>query len=168
MQKGLLCEELYKFDELLKRVTILIEKARKNNVEVIYVQHDAGEDSGFTKGDESFEISEQVAPKDNEKVFVKTINSAFGNPEFTNYLLKSKDKELMIVGLQTDFCIDSTIKSAFERGYKIFVPNGTNSTFSNDYIDAETVYKYFNEWVWPDTFAKCISFDDALKLLEAN
>lgn len=42
-------------------------------------------------------------------------------------------------GLQTNFCIDATVKSAFERGYNVIVPKGTNSTFDNDYMNAETI-----------------------------
>ncbi len=52
-----------------------------------------------------------------ERVFIKDINSFFGNKELVEYLEKSADKELMIVGLQTNFCIDASVKSAFERGY---------------------------------------------------
>ena len=35
----------------------------------------------------------------------------------------------MIVGLQTEFCLDATVESAFDRGYKVYLPHGTNSTF---------------------------------------
>ena len=131
MQKGLAIGELYNFDGFMKKVVKLINKARKNDVEVIYFQHDAGAGTGLSVGDEAFEIADRVAPKESEKVYVKTINSCFGNRDFAEYIEKSGEKELMIVGLQTDFCIDATIKSAFEKGYKVFVPSGTNSTFDN-------------------------------------
>ena len=55
MQKGLVDEELYDFDAFLDRTVRLIEAARKNRVEVIFVQHDAGPDSGMTAGDEAFD-----------------------------------------------------------------------------------------------------------------
>ena len=42
MQKGLVDDELYAFDTFIDRTVRLIDAARKNNVEVIYVQHDAG------------------------------------------------------------------------------------------------------------------------------
>lgn len=166
MQKGLVCDELYSFDGFIENVEKLIRVARSNNVEVIFVKHNFGEESGFTFGDEAFEIACQVAPRDDEKVFVKMINSCFGNEDFAKYLKQSGENELMIVGLQTDFCIDATVKSAFERGYKVYIPKGTNSTFSNDYLDGETIYKYFNEWVWPGTFAITISMNEAIKLLK--
>ena len=86
MQNALIDDELYAFDTFMERTTKLIDAARKNNVEVVYVQHDAGAGSGFSVGDEAFEIAEEVAPKEGEKVFVKTINSCFGNKDFKAYM----------------------------------------------------------------------------------
>ena len=94
-----------------------------------------------------------------------TINSCFDNKDFAKYLESKNEKELVIVGLQTDFCIDATIKSAFERGYHVIVPKGTNSTFDNKYISKEKIYKYFNEWVWPDAFAECVSISKVISLM---
>ena len=166
VQKGITDERLYDFDGFIRNVTNIIDAARKNNVEVIYVQHDDGPGTGFSFGDKDFEIADQVAPKENEKIFIKTINSCFGNNDLANYLRESREKDLMIVGLQTNFCIDASVKSAFERGYKVIVPKGTNSTFDNDYMDRETTYKYYNDMMWPERFASCISVDDAIKMIE--
>ena len=166
VQKGITDERLYDFDGFIKNVTSIIDAARKNNVEVIYVQHDDGPGTGFSFGDKDFDIAVQVAPKENEKIFIKTINSCFGNNDLANYLRESKEKDLMIVGLQTNFCVDASVKSAFERGYKVIVPKGTNSTFDNDYMDRETTYKYYNDMMWPERFASCISVDDAIKMIE--
>ena len=166
VQKGITDERLYNFDGFIRNVTNIIDAARKNNVEVIYVQHDDGPGTGFSFGDKDFEIADQVAPKENEKIFIKTINSCFGNNDLANYLRESKEKDLMIVGLQTNFCVDASVKSACERGYKVIVPKGTNSTFDNDYMDRETTYKYYNDMMWPERFASCIAVDDAIKMIE--
>ena len=166
VQKGITDERLYDFDGFIRNVTNIIDAARKNNVEVIYVQHDDGPGTGFSFGDKDFEIADQVAPKENEKIFIKTINSCFGNNDLADYLRESREKDLMIVGLQTNFCIDASVKSAFERGYKVIIPKGTNSTFDNDYMDRETTYKYYNDMMWPERFASCISVDDAIKMIE--
>ena len=166
VQKGITNDRLYAYESFINNITELIDTARSNNTEVIYIQHDDGPGSGFSIGDEAFEIAEQVAPKKDEKVFVKTINSCFGNHDFAEYLKDTGEKELMIIGLQTNFCIDATVKSAFERGYKIIIPEGTNSTFDNNYMDAETTYKYYNEMMWPKRFAECVSMEEAIKLLQ--
>ena len=165
MQKALTeDEELYDAEAFMDRNIRLIDAARKNNVEVIFVQHDAGEGSGFSVGDEDFEIDPRVAPKDGEKVFVKTINSCFGNKEFKAYMEQQEDKRLMVIGLQTNYCIDATVKSAFERGFEVIVPEGTNSTFDNDYMTGETTVAYYNEDVW-DGVAELPTFDEAMEMI---
>ncbi|MBR0040682.1 MAG: cysteine hydrolase [Oscillospiraceae bacterium] len=166
MQKALMDDELYNLDGLLGNVVKLIETARENRIEVIYVQHDAGPDTGFSVGDEAFEITDEVAPREGEKIFVKAINSCFGNKDFTAYLEEAKDDTLMIVGLQTNFCIDATVKSAFERGYDVIVPEGSNSTFDNPYMSAETTCAYYFNEVWPGLFADCVYMDEALELMK--
>ena len=164
MQKGLVDEELYAFDTFLDRIVRLIDAARKHHVEVIYAQHDAGPGSGLSVGDSDFEIVDPVRPESGEKVFVKTINSCFGNKDFRDYLEKQEDKRLMIVGLQTNYCIDCTVKSAFERGFEVIIPERTNSTFDNDFMTAEMTYRYYNEDVWEE-LADAISFEEAMELL---
>ncbi len=165
MQKALTeDEELYDAEAFMDRNIRLIDTARRNNVEVIFVQHDAGEGSGFSAGDEDFEIDPRVAPKEGEKVFVKTINSCFGNKEFKAYMEQQEDKRLMVIGLQTNYCIDATVKSAFERGFEVIVPEGTNSTFDNDYMTGETTVAYYNEDVW-DGVAELPTFDEAMEMI---
>ncbi len=164
MQKGLVDEDLYAFDTFSERTTRLVDAARKNNVEVIFVQHDAGPGSGMSAGDEDFEIIDRIVPKEGEKVFVKTINSCFGNKDFKQYLKQQADKRLMIIGLQTNYCIDATVKSAFERGYDVIIPEGTNSTFDNDYMSGETAVRYYNDDVW-EGLADAVTFEEALEIL---
>ena len=168
MQKALMDEALYNLNGILKNVPQLIQTARENGVEVVFVQHDAGAGSGFSVGDEAFEIADAVAPKTGEKRFVKTASSAFTNKDFAKYLEEAKDNTLMIVGLQTNFCIDATVKSAFERGYDVILPEGTNSTFDNDYMTGETTYNYYMNEVWPDLFADCVTMDEAQNMLKGQ
>jgi len=69
VQKGITNDRLYAYESFINNVTELIDTARSNNVEVIYVQHDDGPGSGFSIGDEAFEIAEQVAP--NKALYVE-------------------------------------------------------------------------------------------------
>ncbi len=166
IQKGITDSRLYAFDTFIDRVVRLIDAARRNHVEVIFFQHDDGPGTGFSVGDSDFEIAGQVAPEAEEKVFIKTINSCFGNKAFTEYMETQEDKRLMIIGLQTNYCIDATVKSAFERGYQVIIPAGANSTFDNEYMTGETTCRYYNENIWPGRFAECVAFDEAMDMIK--
>ena len=53
VQKGITNEALYNYGHFLDNTGIVIAAARENGIEVIYVQHDDGPGSGFTKGGRS-------------------------------------------------------------------------------------------------------------------
>ena len=71
VQTGITDERLYRFKQFEENLKNLIDTSRKCGVEVIYVRHDDGPGSGFSKGDADFEIYEGVAPKSGEKIFEK-------------------------------------------------------------------------------------------------
>ena len=165
MQKALVDEDLYAYDTFVDATVRLVKAARKNGVEVIFVQHDAGAGTGLSAGDEGFEIIDEIKPEAGEKVYVKTINSCFGNKDFKAYMEQQEDKRLMIIGLQTNYCIDATVKSAFERGFDVIIPEGSNSTFDNNYMTAETTVKYYNEDVWEE-IVDSVTLDEAIEMME--
>ena len=166
LQKGLVNEHLYNFQHFFENTVRIIDAARENGIEVIYVQHDDGPGSGFTQGDEAFEIAEQIAPHAGEKIFTKNHGSCFGNPQLRKYLEEAGEDTVMLVGLITNGCVDTTVKSGFDRGYRMIIPEGTNSTFDNQYMTGETAYRFFNEGLWPDYFAKCVSVEEAIALMK--
>lgn len=162
-QKLIINEDLYKFDTFVSNVKELINNARKNNIEVIYVRHDDGDNSELTKGTEGFEIFEEFKQLRGERIFDKTLNSAFKGTGLLEYLKTKGEKEIIIVGLQTDYCIDATIKCGFEHGFHILVPQNANTTIDNEFMTAEQSYKYHNEFMWNGRYAECISLDETIR-----
>ena len=68
IQKGITDDRLYDFNTFISNTVKIIDTARDNGIEVIYVQHDDGPGTGFSVGDEEFEIADQVTPEKNEKI----------------------------------------------------------------------------------------------------
>ena len=156
-------KDLYCYERFENGTKLLIETARKNNIEVIYVQHDNGVGSGFSRGDDGFEINKEFCPRENEIRYIKTVSSAFCGTGLKEYIEDIGEDTVVIVGLLTNFCMDATIKSAFEMGLNVIVPEGTNTTFDNPYMDKETTYKYYNEFIWPNKFAECITVEETIQ-----
>ena len=168
-QKGCFNENLYLFETIKKNIKQLITLARENNVEVVYVQHDDGPGTDLDKSADNYEIYEEFAPRDGEKRFEKNVNSAF-HPmtELTEYLQSKGEKDIIAIGVSTDYCMDATVKSGFERGFNIIIPEYTNSTYDNPYFDKETAYHYYNDFMWNKRYAKVISFEQAVQLLQSK
>ncbi len=161
-QKAITNSKLYQFDLFEKNVRDVIYKARQNGIEVIFVRHDDGVGNELTKGNDGFEIYDGFQPATDEMIFDKNVNSAFKNTGLLEYLREKEENTIIIVGLQTDYCIDATIKAGFEHGFKMIVPANTNSTFDNKYMSAEQTYSYFNEFIWNKRYAECVSFEEVL------
>ena len=164
-QKAITNSGLYQFEVFETKVKELIHKARQNDIEVICVRHDDGVGNELTKGNEGFEIYEGFQPMDDEVIFDKNVNSSFKDTGLLEYLRKKEENTIVIVGLQTDYCIDATIKAGFEHGFKMIVPANTNSTLDNKYMSAEQTYTYYNEFMWNRRYAECISFEKVLELI---
>ena len=75
-QKGIVDERLYAFKKFVGNIKELIRTAREQGIEVIYVQHDDGPGTGFSIGDDEFDIYSEFAPLQTEKRVVKTVCNA--------------------------------------------------------------------------------------------
>lgn len=167
-QKQITNDKLYMFDKFVVNVKALISAARENAVGVIFVRHDDGAGEAMTKGREGFEIYDEFKPREDERIFDKTANSAFYRTGLLGYLEKIGETELMIVGLQTDYCIDATVKCGFEHGFKVTVPANCNTTFDNEFMSAEKSYAYYNDFIWQKRYAECISVENALERIRGE
>ena len=168
-QKGCFNENLYLFETIKKNIKQLITLARENNVEVVYVQHDDGPGTDLDKSADNYEIYEEFAPREGEKRFEKNVNSAFHPMTgLTEYLQSKGEKDIIAIGVSTDYCMDATVKSGFEKGFNIIIPEYTNSTYDNPYFDKEAAYHYYNDFMWNKRYAKVISFKQAIQLLQSK
>ncbi len=167
-QKLITTEELYNFVEFENAVKSLIAVARESGVEVIYVRHDDGDGAELTKGTPGFEIYDGFCPEPGEKIFDKMVNSSFRGTGLLEYLKDKNVKTIVVVGLQTDYCIDATIKCGFEHGFKMVVPENANSTFDNSFMTGEESYKYYNEFMWKGRYAECISVEETIKRMKGK
>ena len=165
-QELLVNSELYNFENFVKNIRELIETSRRNNIEVVYVVHDDGVESDLTKGKNGFEVYEEFKPIENEMIFTKNVNSSFRGTGLLEYLREKNESDIIVVGLQTDKCVDATIKCGFEHGFNMIVPSYANSTIDNDFFNGEQSYKYYNDFMWKDRYAKCISIDEVANMLK--
>ncbi|MBD5484478.1 MAG: cysteine hydrolase [Lachnospiraceae bacterium] len=161
-QKAITNADLYNFDVFENSVKKLIAAARENGIEVIYIRHDDGAGTELTKGADGFEIYEGFEPEQGELIFDKAVNSAFKATGLLEYLQGKNEQTVIVAGLQTDYCIDATVKCGFEHGFNMIVTEYANSTFDNAFMSAEASYKYYNEFMWKGRYAECISLDETI------
>lgn len=96
----------------------------------------------------------------------KTVNSSFKGTGLLEYLTEKNVQTAAVVGLQTDYCIDATIKCGFEHGFKMIVPENANAAFDNAFMTGAQSYKYYNEFMWKDRYAECISVEKTIERMK--
>ncbi len=165
VQTALIEEHPYNEQNVIDNIKRLITVARYNEKEVIYVRHDDGKGEELEYGTDGWQIYYEIKPNNNEKVFEKQYNSAFLKTGLKEYLDSKKIDTIILTGLQTEYCIDTTCNAAFEHGYKLIIPEETNTTFDNEYLDGQKLYNFYNYKIWNNRFAKVLSLDETIKVL---
>jgi nicotinamidase-related amidase len=168
VQTALIKEHPYNEEKVIENIKRLISIARDSNKEVLYVRHDDGIGEELEYGTDGWQIYNEIAPNKDEKVFEKKYNSAFFKTGLKEYLETKKIDTIILTGLQTEYCIDATLKSAFDNGYNVIIPEQTNTTFDNEYLSGEKLYEFYNYKIWNNRFAKVPSVDEVSEFLLKN
>jgi nicotinamidase-related amidase len=136
---------LYKSDSLLENIKSLIQKARAENIPVIFVQHYGSEKSPFQKGSAGWNFYPSISPNPNDYVIEKKHSDSFQNTELDEVLKKMGINHIVVCGLVTEGCVDTTIRRAYSLGYKIELASDCHSTTDSNVLTAEQIIKHHNE-----------------------
>ncbi len=135
-------KKLFKAAQLLNNINTLIHKARALNKPIIYIQHT--DDKFAIKGTPLWEIHPQIKPQKDDIVILKYFPDSFYKTTLHETLQSLNVNKLIIVGLCTEFCVDTTCRRAFSLGYKnVFVSDG-HSTFDSDTLSASQIIEHHN------------------------
>jgi ureidoacrylate peracid hydrolase len=125
---------------IIPNIQKIIRAFRQAGRPVIYsrhVHHPDGLDAGIMgwwwegmclEGSPESEIHRDIAPIGNEKVINKHRYSAFYNTDLETVLRTLKVVDLVMTGIMTNMCCESTTRDAYFRDYRVFfTADGTGS-----------------------------------------
>ena len=115
----------YQRDEVVTNVGRLVEKAREEQVPVVWVQH---HDEDLPRGSETWQIVPELTPGDAEPVVEKSYGDSFEDTTLETVLSGLGVGRLVVVGAQTDACIRSTLHGAITRGYDATLVKDAHTT----------------------------------------
>ena len=101
----------------------LLEVFRSRQQPVIHVQHLAAREGAtfFIPGTPGCDIHQSVTPLENETVVTKHYPNAFRETGLDNILRGEDIEELLICGAMSHMCIDTSVRAAFDLGYRCTV-----------------------------------------------
>ena len=136
---------VYKGNELLTKIKRLITKGRSARIPIIHVQNNGGSGDPDEYGTSGWEIHPSIAPIEGEIVVQKQIPDAFHETSLLRELKSKGIKRLIIAGLQTEYCVDTTCRRAFTLGYDVILVSDAHSTWNSPLLTAQQVIGHHNQ-----------------------
>jgi nicotinamidase-related amidase len=113
-------------DEVVANVAALVDRARRADVPVIWVQH--SDDDGLARDTDNWRIVGELSPDPAEPLVEKRYGDSFEDTSLESVLSGLGVGRLVVVGAQTDACIRSTLHGAFVRGYDATLVGDAHTT----------------------------------------
>jgi len=133
----------------VKNAQRALELFRAKNMPIFHIQHLSNKPDAtfFLPKTYGAEIHESVTPKSNEPIIQKHFPNCFRDTSLQNQLQILSVEEIIICGAMTHMCIDTTVRAAFDIGFRCFVVSDAcatrNMEFGGITIEAPQVHAAF-------------------------
>ena len=135
----------YRRDEVLARIGGLLARARAAGTPVLYVQHENPDFAPLTAGSPGWRIHPAVAPLPGERVVAKRASDSFYGTPLRSELDAKGITHLVVVGCDTQFCVDSTVRRALSLDYDVTLVADAHTTYEGGPLPAAQVVAHHNE-----------------------
>jgi nicotinamidase-related amidase len=133
---------LHDADGFVERVRGLLELARAKRVLVVHFRHLGPDGSVFAPGSRGRELDARITPVAGELVIDKREPDMFIGTGLAELLADRDVDELVICGFSTEGCIDTTVRSAWAKGFQVVLASGAHTTTANAVLSAEQIVKH--------------------------
>lgn len=147
MQVGLFADGT-KFDGagLVARINGLARKIRDAGGRVIFVRH-TQEGGPFGVGAPEWQLLPELDVHEHDHIIEKSTCDCFAGTCLATLVAPAEDGRLIVTGCATDFCVDSTVRSAAVRGYDVWAPEDGHTTGDRPHLSAQQVIRHHN-YIW--------------------
>jgi nicotinamidase-related amidase len=135
--------QLYQAEEVTEKINCLIKNARQNDVPLIFVRHQDEKYMQF--GSDIWQIYDGLDARKSDFYIEKKTPDSFFETSLQELLAANQIEEIYLCGMQTDYCIDTTCRSAFGKKIKAFLIEDAHSTFQTGELKAEQIIKHHNK-----------------------
>ncbi|WP_037854133.1 isochorismatase family protein [Streptomyces sp. NRRL S-340] len=118
-------KEAHARDAVVANIAALVERARREDVPVVWVQHS---DDELVKDSDGWRIVPELTPAEGEPLVHKNYGDSFEDTTLESVLSDLGVGRLFVAGAATDACIRSTLHGAFVRGYDTVLVGDAHTT----------------------------------------
>jgi nicotinamidase-related amidase len=135
---------VWRGDELAERLGRLIVQARGRGIPVVYLQQDGSPNSSFEPGAPGWEIDARVRPGTDDILIRKTATDGFFRTALEHELRDRGVDTLVVTGVASDFCVDSTVRSALSLGFDVQLVADGHSTAERPGLAPDAIIAHHN------------------------
>ena len=136
---GVRCAPIDRGTALVAHALLLISAARDAGSPVVFVQHCAEAGAPFEEGTPHGELHALLLPNAGEVVVKKYASSAFENTHLGDTLKQLAVTDLILCGLQSEFCVRNTGNAAIDLGYNVCLASDAHSTWPSAGKSSEAI-----------------------------
>ena len=131
-------------DAVLANIRLLIANARHAQVPIFFARHVGPDDSPFSAQGPLTQLIPELDVKEQDVVFTKRYPSCFRDTELLRELNQRGIKQLVIAGMKTEFCVDTTSRAAPELGFRTVLISDAHTTMDNAHLSATDIIAHHN------------------------
>lgn len=135
------CEEplkAFEVDRVIACINGLAERARAAGVPVLFVQHEA-KAGPFARTAATWRLAEGLRVDPTDLVVAKKASDAFHETGLAGLLRERGARRLVVCGMQSDYCVDSTVRRALALGFDVRLVEDALSTVDNGVLAAAQI-----------------------------
>ncbi|WP_336170184.1 cysteine hydrolase family protein [Acinetobacter sp. 161(2023)] len=139
---------------VLSNILSLIEYCRLNERSIIFIRHVGEKDTPLDSSGPNTQLIKELSFNPNaDTVIEKMYPSSFKNTALKEVLEKLDVDEIIITGMKTEYCIDTTVRAASEYGYKVTLISDAHTTTDSAALNAQQIIEHHNQ-VLSNAFAQ--------------
>jgi len=164
VQQGL-CEgehDAFESQQVIARINVVSEKARAAGALVIFIQHEST--SGYLEwGTDAWQLARGLHVETSDLRLRKTSPDSFHRTELEEVLRSRGVSSLVICGMHTEFCVDTTTRRALALGFPVVLVEDAHTTEGNKHLSAAQVIQHHN-----DTLTNITSFGPRVRAVSSD
>ncbi|USA45201.1 cysteine hydrolase [Acinetobacter sp. C26M] len=139
---------------VLSNILKLIEYQRSNGMPIIFIRHVGERDTPLDPDGINTQLIEELHLDPHKDLVIdKKYPSCFKGTFLKELLDKLDVNEVIITGMKTEYCIDTTVRAASEYGYNVVLVSDGHTTFDSESLNAQQMISHHNQ-VLRNAFAK--------------
>ncbi|WP_136810503.1 cysteine hydrolase family protein [Desulfosediminicola flagellatus] len=152
----------FEADEVISRINELSERARKEGVPVIFIQHEQAQGI-LEHGSQGWELVPGLIAKQSDYIVRKSTPDSFQKTGLDELLQSLKVSDVIVCGYATEFCVDTTVRRSAALGYSVQLAADAHTTHDKEHATASVIRLHHNE-----TLSHIRSFGPVIQAVKAK